>query len=84
MIDRGSKILVVERDGTRQRQRFHIVRVGAQRTLDEFFRLAAQAPALGHRQRVGIIGEQLRVIGINGQRLGIRRARRAVMVQSGV
>ncbi len=67
----------IERCGRRQRERLALLRVDRERAADELGRLAREPLALGHRQRIGVVRKQGRIIrdkGV-GSRVGIGRLR---------
>ncbi len=62
-------VATVEGRSSSQGQRLGIVGIELEGTLDESRRLALELAALGHRQRVGVVGEQVRIVGTRAQRL---------------
>jgi len=61
--DRADVVVLLERDRPRQRKRLHMVGIELQRLRDEPLRLALQALALRHRQRVGVIRVEVGIVG---------------------
>ena len=65
--ERLGRIVGLHRRSCGERQRLPVLRIDGQCALDQRERLAGEAPALRHPQGVGVIGEQIGVVGRGGK-----------------